>query len=78
MAQLTDWINDAEKYEFCKIYGVESLSTMEFVKRQEDFYITLLSCLNDTLNDYSNNNESESFKGDLMNLVKGLLVSFCE
>lgn len=74
MAQLTDWINDAEKYEFCKSYGVESLSTMEFVKRQEDFYITLLSCLNDTLNDYSNNNESESFKGDLMNLVKGLLV----
>ena len=59
MAQLIDWINDSEKYEFCKSYGVDSLSTMEFVKRQEDFYITLLSRLNDTLNAYYSNNERE-------------------
>ena len=77
MAQLIDWINDSEKYEFCKSYGVDSLSTMEFVKRQEDFYITLLSRLNDTLNDYYSNNEREkreSIKSDLMKLVTGLLV----
>ena len=79
MAQLIDWINDSEKYEFCKSYGVDSLSTMEFVERQEDFYITLLSRLNDILNAYYSINDNErekreSIKSVLMDLVKGLLV----
>lgn len=77
MSLLSDWIIDSEKYEFCKSYGVENTSTMDFVERQDDFYITLLSYLNDTLNAYYTNNSKESeesLKNVLMHLVKGLLV----
>lgn len=71
MAKLIDWINDSEKYEFCKSYGVDTIPAMEFVGRQEDFYITLLSRLNEALNRYY---AGEDVRRALLTLVKGLIV----
>lgn len=77
MARLGDWIIDSEKYEFCKSYGIENMPNAEFVERQDDFYISLLSRLNARLNVYFESEEEESLaktKAVMLELVKGILV----
>ena len=75
MARLTDWINESEKYEFCRSYGVPAEG--EFVDRQEDYYISLLGTLHDILKVYfkaEEINQIEKAKQALLGIVKGLLV----
>lgn len=77
MARLSDWITDSEKYEFCKSYGVENMPEAEFIERQDDFYISLLSRLNFRLNAYFESEDEESdakIKAAMLELVKGILV----
>jgi replicative superfamily II helicase len=40
---LTTWMTDAEAFELQKLYAVQELPEYTFVRRQEDFYITLLN-----------------------------------
>ena len=75
MDRLIKWINDSEKYEFCRSYGVNDASEMIFVEHQEDFYISLLSLLHDGLERFYNAKRyDEKLLGGLLNLAKGLLV----
>lgn len=75
MERLIEWINDSEKYEFCRSYGVVDATEMKFVEHQEDFYISLLSLLHDGLERYYKaEGNDEKLLGGLMNLAKGLLV----
>ncbi len=75
MARLIDWIKESEKYEFCRSYGL--VAEGEFVDRQEDYYISLLSNLHEVLNSLFEANEEgecERLKGALLLIVKGLLL----
>lgn len=74
MSKLRDWLKESDEYEFCKSYGVKLNDPHEFVDRQEDFYITLLSVLHDVLDRFYESSESDNFKEPLLELVKGLLV----
>ena len=75
MARLTDWLTESEKYEFCRSYGVDADG--EFVERQEDYYISLLGTLYETLKEYFDANSQEEYdclKRFLQDLVNGLLL----
>ena len=75
MAKLSDWINESEKYEFCRSYGIPAEG--EFVFRQEDYYISLLGTLHDILNAYYKAQEPEEIakvKRSMLGIVKGLLL----
>lgn len=75
MSRLTDWINESEKYEFCRSYGIPAEG--EFVVRQEDYYISLLGTLHDILKAYyeaEKSNQIEKVKQALLGIVKGLLI----
>lgn len=75
MAKLADWINESEKYEFCRSYGISAEG--EFVVRQEDYYISLLGTLHDILNAYYETQEVEQIakvKQAMLGVVKGLLL----
>lgn len=74
MSRLQDWLKESDEYEFCKSYGVKPNGSHEFVDRQEDFYITLLSVLHELLDRYHESEDSEKLKKPLLELVKGLLV----
>lgn len=74
MSKLRDWLKESDEYEFCKSYGVKLNDPHEFVDRQEDFYITLLSVLHDVLDRFYESSDSDNFKEPLLELVKGLLV----
>lgn len=77
MARLRDWITESEIYEFCKSYGVDNMPESEFVDRQDDFYISLLSRLNFRLNAFFESEDEESeakIKAAMLELVKGILV----
>lgn len=75
MEKLTDWINESEKYEFCRSYGIPAEG--EFVVRQEDYYISLLAELHDILNTYYNAQGPKLIarvKRAMLGIVKGLLL----
>jgi replicative superfamily II helicase len=77
MANLTDWILESDQYEFYRSYGIQHVPTMEFVERQEDFYITLLCELHELLEKYYETNDHEEIaklKKALFNCATGLLV----
>ena len=77
MANLTDWILESDQYEFYRSYGVQHVPEMEFVKRQEDFYITLLCELHELLDEYYEANDIENLaklKQAFFYFAKGLLV----
>lgn len=75
MAELTNWIKESEKYEFCRSYGIPAEG--EFVICQEDYYIALLGNLHDILNGYFKNEDpekEEQLKHKMLDIVKGLLL----
>lgn len=74
MDKLIQWLKDSEKYEFCRSYGVPDIPDMEFVHRQEDFYISMLSVLHRVLVRYMNGDNSDALKTAMLHIAKGLLV----
>ncbi|MBQ3688341.1 MAG: DEAD/DEAH box helicase [Bacteroidales bacterium] len=72
---INKWLQESEKFEFCKSYGVDNMPEVEFVERQEDFYISLLGILHDKFVLYiEKEGFDEHLKHDLFQIVKGLLV----
>lgn len=77
MANLTDWILESDQYEFYRSYGIQHVPAMEFVERQEDFYITLLCELHELLDKYYATNDCEEIaklKQTFFHFATGLLV----
>ena len=75
MARLTEWIDESERYEFCRSYGIPVEE--EFIARQEDYYISLLGTLHDTLRDYyvaEDPIRKERIKETMLDMVKGILL----
>ncbi|MDE6307393.1 MAG: hypothetical protein K2L79_01050, partial [Bacteroidales bacterium] len=75
MEKLIDWINESEKYEFCRSYGISAAG--EIIDRQEDYYISLLGTLHDILHDFYQTQDSEhqeKLKKGMLGIVKGLLL----
>ena len=68
---------EAEAFEMMKAYGVEISAVFEFVSRQDDFYITLISRMMRLLDEMENVKDSTSeatLKQGLAEVAKGLLV----
>lgn len=74
MDKLIQWLKDSEKYEFCRSYGVPDIPDMEFIHRQEDFYISMLSVLHSVLVRYMSGEKSDALKATMLHIAKGLLV----
>lgn len=68
------WINDSEKYEFCKSYGVANIPSMEFKEYQEDFYIYLLSYFHEIMETYLEKGITDDIKKELLDLADGLIL----
>lgn len=75
MEKLIEWIKDSEKYEFCMSYGVGEMPKLEFVERQDDFYISLLGTLHYFLKNYMKvGGKNMELKRDMLHIAKGLIV----
>ena len=75
MEKLIDWIKDSEKYEFCMSYGVGEMPKLEFVERQDDFYISLLGILHHCLKRYMEaGGKDMEVKRGMLHIAKGLIV----
>lgn len=75
MEKLIGWIRDAEKYEFCRSYGVGEMPELEFVGRQDDFYISLLGTLHHCLRRYMEAKGMDiKVKQAMLHIAKGLIV----
>jgi len=74
-AELTGWIADSESWQSHIDYQVIDTDQQqrEFLSRPGDFYISLLSRLQDALEDYYTE-ETEEAKRDLLALAKGLEI----
>ena len=68
------WINDSEKYEFCKSYGVANIPSMEFKEHQENFYIYLLSYFHEIMETYLEKGMTDDIKKELLDLADGLIL----
>lgn len=68
------WINDSEKYEFCKSYGVSNIPSMEFKEHQENFYIYLLSYFHEIMEAYLERGMTDDVKKELLDLADGLIL----
>ena len=68
------WINDSEKYEFCKSYGVTNIPSMEFKEHQENFYIYLLSYFHEIMEAYLERGMTDDIKKELLDLADGLIL----
>ena len=74
MKKLFDqWVTDAEAFELQSQYSVNNQEKYDFVERQGDFYITLLSRMYDILQGVNNLNYCE-FKEELHSIAQGMLV----
>lgn len=68
---------DAEAFEMMKSYRVEVSSIFDFVTRQDDFYITLISKMMRMMDDLELEKDSDSahdIKQNLAEVAKGLIV----
>ena len=68
---------DAEALEMIRSYSLAPDETYEFVARQDDYYITLISRMCRLLEEYfdeDKNDEKPQIKEDLLDVAKGLLV----
>lgn len=69
---LSKWIKDSEKFEMQRSYHVLNQEEFNFLKRQDDFYISLLNRMFYIL-ERTNGNYSDKAK-ELLELAKGLLI----
>lgn len=68
---------EAEAFEMMKAYGVEIPVAFEFVSRQDDFYITLITRMMRLLDELANAKDSDmldALKQGLAEIAKGLIV----
>jgi len=74
-SELTDWIADSESWQSHIDYKVidENQHAREFLSRPGDFYISLMSRLQDALDEYYTE-ETEESKRDLLAIAKGLEI----
>ena len=68
-----EWIKDAEAFEFQKMYKLSKANNFEFIKRQGDFYITLLNRMYNILQE-TPNAQYETQKEELSDIAHALLV----
>ena len=73
--ELTTWIADSESWQSHMDYQVSdnNVQGREFLSRSSDFYISLLSQLQDVLENFYTE-ETEDTKKDLMSIAKGLEI----
>ncbi len=73
--ELSRWIAQSESWQAFIDYKVtaEAQAQYDFITRQDDFYISLLSKLQDTLESF-NEGESGENKNDLLSIAKGLEI----
>lgn len=71
---IKEWINDSEKYEFCKSYDVDNIPTMDFKEHQENFYIYLLSYFHEKMEAYLQTGMADNLKKALLHLADGLIL----
>lgn len=68
---------DAEALEMIRSYSLAPDETYEFVARQDDYYVTLISRMSRLLDELFDENKSDNelkIKEDLLDVAKGLLV----
>lgn len=73
--ELSRWIAQSESWQAFIDYDVpaEQRADYDFLERPEDFYISLLSQMQDALESFDHN-ESEENKSDLLSIAKGLEI----